>query len=48
MFKFVFLNACILYLNIHEMYFMWSHLFAESYYSNSDINAPLGNLILQI
>ena len=38
----VFLNACILYLNAHEMYFIWSHLFAESYDSNSDINAPFG------
>ena len=34
----VFLNVCILYLNTHEMYFIWSHLFAESYDSNSDIN----------
>ena len=25
-----FLNACILYLNTDEMYFIWSHLFAES------------------
>ena len=38
------LNACILYLNrpTHEMYFIGSHLFAESYDSNSDINAPFG------
>ena len=36
------LNACILYLNTHEMYFIWSHLFAESYDSNSDINTPFG------
>ena len=36
----VFLNARILYLNTHEMYLIWSHLFAESYDSNSDINAP--------
>ena len=38
----VFLSACILYLSTHEMYFIWSHLFAESYDSNSDINAPFG------
>ena len=36
------LNACILYLITHEMYFIWSHLFAESYDSNSDINDPFG------
>ena len=38
----VFLNACILYLNTHETYFIRSHLFAKSYDSNSDINAPFG------
>ena len=38
----IFLNVYILYLNTHEMYFIWSHLFAESYASNSDISAPFG------
>ena len=31
-----------MHLNTYEMYFIWSHLFAESYDSNSDINAPFG------
>ena len=38
----VFLDASILYLNTHEMYFIWAHSFAESYESNSDIDAPFG------
>ena len=38
----IFSNACIMYLNTHEMYLIRSHLFAESYDSNSDINAPFG------
>ena len=37
-----FLKCLYLYLNTHETYFIRSHLFAKSYDSNSDINAPLG------